>query len=82
MTVAISHYVFKLVHLFLVHMLDCFGDIFISPSMFWTSIFEIRMYFIVHELDIMNICSSIGWTVLKSFAQGFHLVLYLDEYTL
>ena len=51
MTVAISHYVFKLVHLFLVHMLDCFGDIFISPSMFWTSIFEVRMYFIVHELD-------------------------------
>ena len=69
----IFHYVFKLVHLFLVHMLDCFGDIFISPSMFWTSIFDkfLRMHFIVHGLDVLNICSSMGWTVLKSFAQGF-----------
>ena len=34
-------------------MLDCFGDIFISPSMFWTSIFDkfLRMHFIVHGLD-------------------------------
>ena len=49
MTVAISHYVSKLVHLFLVHMLDCFGDIFISPSMFWTSIFDKLSTYVFHR---------------------------------
>ena len=39
-------------------------------------------YLFVHGLDMLNIYTSIGWTVLKSFAQGFYLVLYLDEYTL
>ena len=70
--IAISHYVFKLVHLFLVHLLDCFGVI--SPSMLWTSNFgklKVRMYFIVHGLDVLNICSSVGWMVLKSFAKVF-----------
>ena len=70
--IAISHYVFKLVHLFLIHMLDCFGVI--SSSMLWTSNFgklKVRMYFIVHGLDVLNICSSIGWMVLKSFAKVF-----------
>ena len=70
--IAISHYVFKLVHLFLVHLLDCFGVI--SPSMLWTSNFgklKVRMYFVVHGLDVLNICSSVGWMVLKSFAKVF-----------
>ena len=47
-------------------MLDCFGDIFfVSPSMVWTSIFDkfkVCMHFIVHGLDVLNICSSMGWT--------------------
>ena len=54
--IVIFHYVFKLVvHLFLVHMLDGFGDIFISPSMVWTSIFDKFFKYVC-------ISSSMGWT--------------------
>ena len=46
--IAISHYVFKLVHLFLVHLLDCFGDI--SPSTLWTSNFaKLKVTHVFHR---------------------------------
>ena len=81
--IAISHYVFKLVHIFLVHLLDCFGVI--SPSTLWTSNFaKLKVthvfhrpwagrteYLFVHRLD--------GVQILR---QGFYLVLCLDERTL
>ena len=44
------------------------------------------MHFLVHELDVWSIYSSMGWTWTKhlvvSSMEGFYLVIFLDEYAL